>query len=227
MIHLRSNRRSSGSRRHVCPIGLQCASISIRVDGQIAGVAKLVADDRTSEAAFAAAIGVLRLAVSKICLDSAVSELTEEVSSLRRRLADLERVSSRRGSDADGHGAPGETPGAVTRESPNDGLVGRALAYLQSHYREPALSLSEVAQALECNPRYLTTRFTRTAGERMHAYLLALRVACACRLLIDTRLSVKQVAYSSGFSRPGQMECAFRRQLGVSPGRYRRIFTNT
>lgn len=225
-IHLRHNRRSSGSRRHICPIGLQCASIPIRFDGRLAGVAKLVADNRTSEAAFATAIGVLRLAVSKTCLDSAVSELTEEVRSLRRRLTDLERIPAARGPYSAGQGVPGEPSGSAARESQNNGLVGRALAYLQSHYWQPDLSLSEIARALDCNPRYLTTRFTRTAGERMHAYLRALRVAHACRLLLETRLSVKQIAYTSGFSGPGQMGSAFRRHLGVSPGRYRCIFAD-
>jgi two-component system response regulator YesN len=104
--------------------------------------------------------------------------------------------------------------------------VNRALAHLQHHYQESTLSLLAVAKSLECNPRYLTTRFSKVVGERMHTYLVALRVSHACRLLLDTELRVKEVAFASGFSGAGRLDSAFRRHLGVSPGEYRRIFAS-
>jgi AraC-like DNA-binding protein len=116
-------------------------------------------------------------------------------------------------------------PGAVLGR--NLTLVDRALGHLHRHYQAPDLSLPAVAKALRCHPRYLTARFTLIVGERMHAYLVRLRVAHACRLLIDTNVSIKEAAYASGFGGNEGLARAFRRHVGVSPGEYRRIFGAT
>ena len=113
-------------------------------------------------------------------------------------------------------------PGATQRQTLT--LVDNALSHLHRHYQAPALSLTAVAEALGCNPRYLTARFTLIVGERMHAYLVRLRVAHACRLLMDTNVAIKEVAYASGFHGNGGLARAFRRHVGVPPGEYRRIF---
>jgi AraC-like DNA-binding protein len=39
-------------------------------------------------------------------------------------------------------------------------------------------------------------------------------------------VSIKEVAYESGFSGPGRLDSAFRRHVGVSPSEYRRIFAS-
>jgi AraC-like DNA-binding protein len=58
----------------------------------------------------------------------------------------------------------------------------------------------------------------------MHAYLVRLRVAHACRLLMEANVPIKEAAYASGFRGNGGLTRAFRRHVGVSPGEYRRIF---
>jgi AraC-like DNA-binding protein len=103
-------------------------------------------------------------------------------------------------------------------------FLERALSYLHQHYQEPSLSLSSVAETVGCNPAYLTSRFTQIVGEHMHRYLVGLRVAHACRLLMETDLMIKEVAYDSGFPGAAPLARAFRRHVGISPGEYRRIF---
>jgi AraC-like DNA-binding protein len=58
----------------------------------------------------------------------------------------------------------------------------------------------------------------------MRVYLVRLRVAHACRLLMDTGAPIKETAYASGFRGNAALARAFRRHVGVSPGEYRRIF---
>jgi AraC family transcriptional regulator len=60
-------------------------------------------------------------------------------------------------------------------------------------------------------------------GEHMHSYLVRLRVAHACRLLMDSGVPVKEAAYESGFRGSGGLARAFRQHVGVSPGEYQRI----
>ena len=88
-----------------------------------------------------------------------------------------------------------------------------------------ALSLAEVSRALGVNGKYLTRVFTRVVGQRMHAYILDLRVQHACRLLLATGRPVKEIAVQSGFRQAEGFRRVFHEHVGVPPATYRRIFT--
>ena len=215
-IHTRSMSRSGRTTTHTCPVGLRCSCVPIHFRERLIGVAKLVVDAATPDPAFKTALGVLKLVVSEACQGFAVTALSEEVRSLQARVTELQSIQA-----ADRARLRPERRGA-----PRAVLVDRALTHLQLHYQTRELSLQAVARALECNPKYLTTRFTEVAGERMRTYLIKLRVSHACRLLIATDESVKAVAYATGFAGPGRLTSAFRTHIGVSPREYRRIFSN-
>jgi len=225
LIHLRSGRRSPRAHSHTCPIGMRCSCVPIRFGDQLVGVAKLVVDSETAEPAFTTGLNILKLVVSETCQDSAVTLLTEEVLALRQQVGELQQIHSSDRPRADGYFASRISPGATDPDAQRAALVERALAHLQKHYQDPRLSLRTVAGALGCNPRYLTTRFSEILGERMHTYLVALRVSHACRLLMTTDSSIKVIALASGFSGPTRLAGAFRHHVGVSPGTYRRIFS--
>lgn len=59
LIHVRSSRRSPDVLSHSCPLGLRCSCVPIRFDDRLVGMAKLVADSETSDAAFSAATNLL------------------------------------------------------------------------------------------------------------------------------------------------------------------------
>ncbi len=143
---------------------------------------------------------------------------------MRQCMAEFQQIQSKKSPVAASSDPPVATPapGAALRR--NLTLVDSALSHLHRHYQTPALSLPAVAEALGCNPRYLTARFTLIVGERMHGYLVRLRVAHACRLLMETNVPIKEAAYASGFRGNGGLARAFRQHVGVSPGEYRRIF---
>lgn len=223
-IHLRSSRRSPSVHSHICPIGLRCSCVPIQFDGRLIGVAKLVVGPETSDRRFSSATSVLKLVVSGVCQDSLASGLSAEVEVLRQRLAEMRQLQSKSDLAADDFKPPVADPGSSAEQRRNLSLVESALSHLHRDYQSPSLALSVVAAALACNPRYLTTRFTLVVGEHMHAYLVRLRVAHACRLLMDTDVPIKQAAYDSGFRGNAGLARAFRQHVGVSPGEYRRIF---
>jgi len=225
LLHVRAGRRSARLHHHVCPIGLRCSCVPVHLGDRLVGVAKLVAKAETPEPALKTARSVLTLLVAGTCQDLAVSLLSEEIDRLRGSLARMRRAGSRRGSSRGGaRTANAAIPEAEGTDPAGAALVNRALAHLQEHYRDRTLSLRSVAAALDCHPKYLTNRFTEILGERMHTYLIALRISQASRLLVSTRLQVKEVAAASGFSGAGPLARAFRAQLGVNPLEYRRIF---
>ena len=152
-----------------------------------------------------------------------MSGLSEEVGALRQCVAEFQQIQSKRAPVARRSDAPVATPEPNAAQRRNLTLVDSALSHLHRHCQEPALSLPAVAEALGCNPRYLTARFTLIVGEHMHAYLVRLRVAHACRLLMDATVPIKEAAFASGLRGNGGLARAFQRHVGVAPGEYRRI----
>ena len=224
LIHWNSDQRYPDVITPVCPNGQHCAFVPIRLDSQFVGLAKLVADPETTRRAFYSATRVLKLTIAATCQESLVSVLSREVGALQQRVAELQQVRSNAAPTVAATDPSVANALAEPVEVENIQLVERALQYLQEHYQSPTLTLSDVAAALGCNPRYLTSRFTQVVGEHMHSYLLSLRVAHARRMLADTELRVKEIAYASGFSGPSRLVREFRRHIGLPPARYRRIF---
>lgn len=223
-IHVSAGRRSSRMHVHTCPIGLRCACAPIHFGGRLVGVAKVVVDTGTPDAAFKTSSSVLNLVVSEACKDSEVDVFSDEVSLLRQRVTELQGLLA---TDRPHASAPGTLDSSPDKGAAGAALVLRALAHLHRHYQDPTLSLRSVATALECNPKYLTNRFSRVAGEHMHTYLVTLRVSHACRLLVSTHLLAKEIAAASGFPQTAPMARAFRTHIGVSPTQYRRLFAGS
>lgn len=211
--HVRTGRRTHGTQRHVCPLGLRCSCVPILYGETLVGTAKVVAGPETTDRRFSIAARALEFAVSQVCQDFHVAALEEEVKSLRREAAanrDLrERV------------RPRPTRPAA---APDGSLVDRTLRHLGAHYLDPSFSLAGVGRALGVNDKYLTRLFTSVVGERMHAYVLGLRVQHACRLLLSSDRSIKEVALASGFRTPERFRRVFLEHVGVSAATYRRLF---
>lgn len=86
---------------------------------------------------------------------------------------------------------------------------------------QQAVTLSELAEMASLSRYQLLRSFSRTLGITPHAYQLQRRVLMA-RHLIANGHSLSQAALEAGFSDQSHMSRAFSRQLGLSPGRYRR-----
>lgn len=82
-------------------------------------------------------------------------------------------------------------------------------------------TLAEVATAVGTNDFALKRHFKAVFGQPVYGYLLEVRLAQASRLLLDTTLSVKEIAAAVGYAYPNHFSSAFRRAYGVSPARYR------
>lgn len=98
--------------------------------------------------------------------------------------------------------------------------LGRSIAYLRDHYREP-LRMKEVAALAGVSREHFTRLFFKQAGQSPAAFLRQVRVEAAARLLRSTGLPVAEVAFRSGFASATQLGIAFRRRLGLSPAAYR------
>lgn len=114
----------------------------------------------------------------------------------------------------------GEAAGAAQRRG--DGpLLSEVFAVIERRYHEP-LSLRDVAGELNLSPGHLTTTVRRRTGRTVGDWIVERRMAQARRLLVESALSVEEVARAVGMADPSYFARRFRRVHGVGPREWRR-----
>jgi AraC-like DNA-binding protein len=99
-------------------------------------------------------------------------------------------------------------------------LVSAAMKEIWSHSHQQ-ISVAVIAQTLNVERRTLERNFLREVGYGVHAELMQCRLDRARRLLAETQVPIKAVAFASGFSSVSNMSRVFRRELDISPSEYR------
>lgn len=84
-------------------------------------------------------------------------------------------------------------------------------------------SLAEMARLLHHCEIQTTRIFRRDFGESLYQYLLKRKLAAAQELLHCTRRTIKQISADLHFSNEYYLAGLFKRKVGHSPGRYRRM----
>jgi len=95
-------------------------------------------------------------------------------------------------------------------------LMEQARAYLDSHYAE-AISLEQVAKALQISSFYLAHIFGQESDVSLFAYLTDLRMRKAHLLLQSGSHNVSETARAVGYADSNYFSKAFRRHFGVPP----------
>lgn len=98
--------------------------------------------------------------------------------------------------------------------------IQRILAYLQAHLGEE-LSLESVAELFHFNKSYLSNLFPQHAHTGFKEYLTSLRIEKAKELLCSSSLKVYEVAAACGYPDATYFVKLFKKEVGLSPNRYR------
>ena len=91
-----------------------------------------------------------------------------------------------------------------------------------SHYAEP-LSLQGMAELTHMNPSAFSRYFKKCSGKNFYAFLTEVRIGQACRLLIESGLSITQVQLSAGFTNQASFNQQFKKLMGMTPMAYRKL----
>lgn len=111
--------------------------------------------------------------------------------------------------------------------SPAQG-AGVALAYrarqlIRTRFGEP-LGAVTLARTLRCNPDYLGRVFRQTFGITLTEAIHRQRITAAERLLLKPELPLARIAEQCGFGDSAYFRRLFRRQRGMTPAGYRRLY---
>ena len=96
-----------------------------------------------------------------------------------------------------------------------------AVALMEERLGEP-LPMAEVAAAVGCSPRRLEELFKARLGIGPYGYFLTLRLNAGRRLVLETGLTMAEIADATGFSSGSAFARAFRAQFGTSPSAARK-----
>jgi LacI family transcriptional regulator len=115
--------------------------------------------------------------------------------------------------------------GVVARRSTDvlvheDPEVAAALRFIHDRAGQP-IRVYDVVAHLGDARRTFEIRFRQALGRSIHTEIQRTRLERAKQLLLETDLPLPRVARACGFSSPSYLAAVFRRQLGVTPIKYR------
>jgi LacI family transcriptional regulator len=102
-----------------------------------------------------------------------------------------------------------------------DRHLATALRFIRDNFRQP-ITIEDVVRQSRVSRRSLEIRISRNLGRSIREEIQRARLAWAKKLLIETDLPAEKIANISGFSSLSYMCSVFRRELDMTPVRFRR-----
>lgn len=111
---------------------------------------------------------------------------------------------------------------AVPRAAEAYTLGQRIKQYIDQNYLQN-LTLTTISAHLGISPYYLGRLFKEKTGYSPMQYIINRRMGEAQTLLISTQDSVTHIAERVGYDNPNYFNLLFKKNIGVTPGQYRRV----
>ncbi|MCR9293278.1 MAG: DNA-binding transcriptional regulator [bacterium] len=105
-----------------------------------------------------------------------------------------------------------------------DEQIARALQFIR-HRASANIRVRDVLEQVKLSRRAFEHRFKKLVGLTPHEEIQRVRMNRVIELLRETDLTVQQIAERLGFEHAEYLGAAFKREIGQSPGEYRRMFS--
>ncbi|CAM3705336.1 AraC family transcriptional regulator [Cohnella lubricantis] len=114
---------------------------------------------------------------------------------------------------------------SLRAERPHVGedVADRAASFLRMRYKDQ-VSSRDLAAALNFHPVYIARRMQKQFGCSPMEYLIRYRIEQAKRLLLQTDLSIGQIALDTGFRQAAYFAACFGKREGMTPREFRLLF---
>lgn len=104
-------------------------------------------------------------------------------------------------------------------------VLARVLQLIDQRFNEP-LRVEDLGRHACLSPFHFARMFKISVGQAPHAYLTTKRMQHARDLLAETGIPIAEVARRVGFRTQAHFSGVFRKQVGVTPGQFRREHRN-
>lgn len=102
-----------------------------------------------------------------------------------------------------------------------DEAIQRATDFITNHYTQN-ISLDDVSGMLHLNSSYFSKKFKTVTGTGFKEYLSNIRINHSEKLLLETDISITDIAFKCGYNNSNYYGDAFKKKNGVSPTYFRR-----
>ena len=106
-------------------------------------------------------------------------------------------------------------------EQENQGMIEKALAYIDAHFAEEELSLTRVSKELGVSSSYFSGEFSKARQQTFVEYITEKRMTLARQLLTEKRLSTQETAQQVGYKDAHYFSFVFKKTQGMSPREFR------
>ena len=96
----------------------------------------------------------------------------------------------------------------------------KAMAYIHTHLADDIM-LEDAAKASDTSSRTLSRLFS-DVDTTFSDFLRYQRVIRSLELMADNTMTIKEIAYDTGFSTPGNFNRSFKQVMGIAPSEMRR-----
>ncbi|MFK9094399.1 helix-turn-helix domain-containing protein [Bacillus salipaludis] len=104
-----------------------------------------------------------------------------------------------------------------------ESIVEIVKQYINENIGEQRLSRVSIANRVYLNPDYLTRLFKKETGLSLTDYLQQHRIEYAKRLLLETNLTISEIALASGYSNFSYFSTVFKKVTKSNPVEYRKM----
>lgn len=102
-----------------------------------------------------------------------------------------------------------------------DDIISDAARFISGNFTQN-FSLAQLAAKYNMSPSYFSRKFKLCTGFGYKEYLITVRTIEACRLLLNTDMSITEIAEKCGFEDSNYFGDCFKKIKGISPREYRK-----
>ncbi len=103
------------------------------------------------------------------------------------------------------------------------GVLRKAVIFMNQHIQEN-ISLEDVAKAVNLSTTYFSRLFSNEMNMTFVDYLTMIKIEESKKYLVDTRQSISDIALRMGFSDQSYFSKVFKKNEGITPGKYRKMY---
>jgi len=101
----------------------------------------------------------------------------------------------------------------------------KAKNFIDLNFREK-ISTEDIASEIKCNPDYLGRIFSRKYSNTITEYIHLKKVGNATKKLISSTMNINEISEDCGFSDTVYFRRIFKRITGLTPARYRKMYSH-
>lgn len=114
------------------------------------------------------------------------------------------------------------TVSEINRNATDSDEVIAAIKYINENFRDP-ISLDELSEYVHLSKFYFAHKFKEVTGQSPTEYIIRTRINQAKSLLVQTNMSIDDIAYEVGYSSGNSFSNVFTAKEGCSPRAFRKI----